>query len=194
MITIAKYIGIAGTALSLSAFAMTQHVQPRTGAGQPVAANAVLQTDINAKTAKVGDVVTAKLTASVLIPGGEELRRNSTLIGRVDQVQAAENKGISTVVLTFDKAQPKNGQPIAIKSTIVGIYPEDTNVLPPDLHQQLQVEQEPASAHGYSLTSDVRGSNSGVLKADGKNVRVERGAELEFAMGPTAAAPTTGGN
>jgi hypothetical protein len=194
MITIAKYIGIAGTALSLSAFAMTQHVQPRTGAGQPVAANAVLQTDINAKTAKVGDVVTAKLTASVLSPGGEELRRNSTLIGRVDQVQAAENKGISTVVLTFDKAQPKNGQPIAIKSTIVGIYPEDTNVLPPDLHQQLQVEQEPASAHGYSLTSDVRGSNSGVLKADGKNVRVERGAELEFAMGPTAAAPTTGGN
>ena len=119
MMTIAKYIGIAGTALSLSAFAMTQHVQPSTDAGQLVAANAELETNINAKTAKAGDVVTAKLTASVRIPDGEELRRNSLLIGRIDQVQAAENKGISTVALTFDQAQLKDGQPITIKSTIV---------------------------------------------------------------------------
>jgi hypothetical protein len=193
--TIAKYIGIAGTALSLSAFAMAPHVQPRTDAGQLVAANAELETNINAKTAKAGDVVTAKLTASVRIPDGEELRRNSLLIGRIDQVvQAAENNGISTVVLTFDKAQLKDGQPIAIKSTIVGIYPEDTPVPAPDLNSQLQLLQEPTSAHGYSLTSDVQGSNSGVLKADGKDVRVQRGTELEFAMASTAAGSNASGN
>jgi hypothetical protein len=191
---IAKYIGIVGTGLSLSVCAMAQHVQPGTDAGQLVAANAELQTNINAKTAKAGDVVTAKLTGSVHIPGGEKLRRNSLLIGRIDQVQAAQNNGISTVVLTFDKAQLKDGQPIAIKSTIVGIYPEDTSVPPTDLNPQLQVEQEPAGAHGYSLTSDVQGSNSGVLKADGKDIRLQSGTELQFAMASTAGGSTASGN
>ena len=46
-------------------------------------------------------------------------RRNFLLIGRIDQVQAAQNKGISTVALTFDQAQLKDGHPITRKSTIV---------------------------------------------------------------------------
>jgi hypothetical protein len=98
------------------------------------------------------------------------------------------------VVLTFDKAQPKDGQAIAIKSTIVGIYPSGTSVLPPDLNPQMKFEQAPSSAHGYSLTSDVQGSNSGVLKADGKNVRLGAGAELQFAVVPIATSSIAAGN
>ncbi|HEY4046949.1 MAG TPA: hypothetical protein VGM27_08790 [Acidobacteriaceae bacterium] len=189
----ATYLGIAG-ALAISFSAMAKNVQPSTDAGQLVAANANLQTNIDAKNAKAGDVVTARLTQSVRIPGGEELHRNTLLIGHIDQVEPAENKGVSTIVLTFDKAQPKNGQPIAIKTTIVGVYPNGTVVLPPDLNPQLQVTQDPSSAHGYTLTSDVRGSNSGVLKADGKNVHLQDGTELEFAVANTAGDSTAGGN
>jgi hypothetical protein len=188
---IAKYLGIASAALVLSFSAMAQNAQQSTNL---VAANAVLQTKIDAKTAKAGDPVTAKLTSSVHLPGGTELPRNTLLSGHIDQAQAAVNDGVSTVVLTFDKAQPKGGQAIAIKSTIVGIYPSGTGLLPPDLNPQLKTEQTPTSAHGYSLTSDVQGTNSGVLKADGKNVRVGDGAELQFAVAPIATSSAATGN
>jgi hypothetical protein len=191
---IAKYFVIASTAFLLSLSAVAQDVQHGTNEGQLVAANAELVTGIDAKTAKAGDPVTAKLTSSVRLPGGTELKRNTLLSGHIDQVQAAVNKGVSTVVLTFDKAQPKDGQAIAIKSTILGIYPSGTSLLPPELNAQLKIEQAPTSAHGYSLTSDMQGSNSGVLKADGKNVRLGDGAELQFAVATVAAGSAATGN
>jgi hypothetical protein len=191
---IAKYLVIASTALVLSLSAMAKDSQPATNVAQLVAANAVLETRIDARTAKAGDAVTAKLTSSVHLPGGTELQRNTLLTGHIGQVQAAVNNGVSTVALTFDKAQPKGGQAIAIKSTIVGIYPSGTSVLPPDLNPQMKIDQEASSAHGYSLTSDVQGSNSGVLKADGKNVRLGAGAELQFAVVPIAISSTAAGN
>ena len=190
----AKYLVIASTALVLSLSAMAKDSQLATNAAQLVVANAVLETRIDARTAKAGDAVTAKLTSSVHLPGGTELQRNTLLTGHIDQVQAAVNDGVSTVVLTFDKAQPKDGQAIAIKSTILGIYPSGTSLLPPDLNSQMKIEQAPSSAHGYSLTSDVQGSNSGVLKADGKNVRLGAGAELQFAVVPIDISSTAAGN
>jgi hypothetical protein len=190
----AKYLVIASSALVLSLSAIAKDSQPATNAAQLVAANAVLETRIDARTAKAGDPVTAKLTSSVHLPGGTELPRNTLLTGHIDRAQAAVNDGVSSVVLTFDKAQPKDGQAIAIKSTIVGIYPSGTSVLPPDLNPQMKFEQAPSSAHGYSLTSDVQGSNSGVLKADGKNVRLGAGAELQFAVVPIATSSIAAGN
>jgi hypothetical protein len=191
---IAQYLSIPAVALVLSLSAMAKDAQQNTNQGQLVAANAVLQTKIDAKTAKVGDAVTAKLVSSVRIAGGVELHRNALLIGHIDQVQTAQNNGVSTVVLTFDKAQPKDGQAIAIKSTIVGIYPGGTPFFAPDLNPQLKMEEAPSSAHGYSLTSDIQGSNSGVLKADGKDVHVGDGTELQFAVTPIATGSTAIGN
>ncbi|HEY4047138.1 MAG TPA: hypothetical protein VGM27_09770 [Acidobacteriaceae bacterium] len=191
---IVKYLSIASTALALTVSAMAKNAQQATDTGQLVAANAELQTSIDAKTAKVGDLVTAKLTAPVRIPGVGELHRNTALVGHIDRVQPAENNGTSTVVLTFDKAQPKRGQLMAIKATIVGVYPNGTEVLPPALDPQYKVEQEPATKHGYSLTSDVMDSNSGVLRAKGKNVRVKHGTELELAMTLTPENSTANGN
>ena len=191
---IAKYFGIAIIPLALSLTAMAKDVHQSTNEGQLVQANTVLQTKIDAKTAKPGDPVTAKLVSSVHLPGGAEIPRNTLLIGHIDQVQAAENTGVSTVVLTFDKAQPKDGQPIAIKSTIVGIQPSNSAFAPTDLNPQLKTEQTAESRHGFSLSSDVQGANSGVLKANGKNVHLEHGTELEFALAPSAAGSTTTGN
>jgi hypothetical protein len=192
--TVAKYVGIATTALALSLSAMAKDAQQNTNQSQLVAANAVLQTTIDAKTAKVGDVVTAKLTSSVQDPGGPELKRNTLLLGHIDQVQAAENNGVSTVVLTFDKAQPKGGQAIAIKSTIVGTCTSSETPVLPALNPDMKVEQVPSSAHGYGLTSDVQATNSGVLKANGKNVRVGDGTQFQFAVAPAAAGSTANGN
>jgi len=187
---IAQYLVIVGTALVLSFSTLAQDVSHSTNEGKLVAANAELVTKIDAKTAKAGDIVTAKLTTSVHLPGGTELKRSTLLTGHIDQVQPAVNNGASTVVLTFDKAQPKGGEAIAIKSTIVGIYPNGTDLVAPDLSPQMKIQEASVSAHGYSLTSDVQGSTSGVLTADGKDVHVADGTELQFAVAPIGAAGT----
>jgi len=191
---IANQLGIATTAFVLSLSAMAQGAQHSSNQGQLVAANAVLQTAIDAKTAKVGDVVKAKLTSSVQDPGGPELKRNTLLLGHIDQVQPAANHGVSTVVLTFDKAQPKGGQAIPIKTTIVGFCSASATPVPLTLNPELKVEQAPDGAHGYGLTSDVRGANSGVLKANGKNVRIEDGTQFQFAVAAVPAAANASGN
>lgn len=192
---IAQYLVFASTALVLSLFTVAQDVPHSTSSGPLVAANAELITKIDAKTAKSGDIVTAKLTSSVRLQGGTELKRNTLLTGHIDQVQPAVNNGTSSVVLTFDKAQAKNGQAIAIKSTIIGIYPSGTDLVPADLSPQMKIDEAPASAHGYGLTSDAQASTSGVLKANGKDVRVANGTELQFAVAPiNSAGPTVAGN
>jgi len=179
-----KYLGIVSTALALTLFAAAEDTPRNTNAGtdQPVIATAALQKNLDAKKAKQGDPVTVKLTESVQL-AGTKLPRNTQLIGHIDTVQPSENKGTSKVVLTFDQAQLPDGKQIAIKSTIVGVYPEGTQLVSPN-PLPLDVLQEPSSPHGYSLTSNVADANSGTLTANGKDVRVENGSELQFEVTP----------
>jgi hypothetical protein len=88
---------------------------------QMVGARAWLNKSIDAKKAKQGDAVTAKLVDNVKIPDSMELPKNTILIGHIDQVQPSENKSDSSLQVTFDKAQLKNGQQLAIKATIMQI-------------------------------------------------------------------------
>ncbi|HEY4050241.1 MAG TPA: hypothetical protein VGM27_25540 [Acidobacteriaceae bacterium] len=92
----AKYFGIAiiGLALCTLAQAENRHVNHTTGASHLVAAQAELQHTLDAKTAKQGDTVTARLTESVQIADGTKLPRNTQLIGHIDEVQPAQNKGV----------------------------------------------------------------------------------------------------
>jgi hypothetical protein len=193
MMKLVSYLSIA-IALALTVSAMAQDAPQGAETGHLIAATAALQTSINAKTAKVGDFVTAKLAGSVQIPDGTKLPRGTVLLGHIDQVQAVENSGTSTVVLTFDKAQPKDGQVIPIKSTIVGVSTDGGDLNAPPLNPQLQFEEEPTSKHGYSLTSDMQSSNSVVLKASGKNVHFKQGTKLAFAIMRTPTDSTVTGN
>jgi hypothetical protein len=90
---------------------------------QLVGARASLSKGLDAKKAKQGDPVTAKLQDNVKIPDSVELPKNTVLVGHVDQVQPSQNKSDSTVQVTFDKAQLKNGQQLPIKATIMQIAP-----------------------------------------------------------------------
>jgi hypothetical protein len=188
---LAKYLGIAATVLALTTLAQAENrqVNDTTGASQLVAAQAELQHALDAKTAKQGDTVTAKLTESVQIANRTKLPRNTQLIGHIDEVQPAQNKGESKVVLTFDQARLATGQQIAIKSTIVSVSPEGSGgVVGLSLTPKLEIQQAPTSRHGYGLTSRVADSNSGTLSANGKNVHLQTGTELQFAVAPVAGA------
>lgn len=82
---------------------------------------ASLDHTLDAKKAKQGEVVTAKLQKDVQIPQEQALPKNTELEGHVDQVQPSEHKGDSTVVVTFDKAKLKGGQEVPIKATVLAI-------------------------------------------------------------------------
>jgi len=113
------------TAVVFTAIPMTVRAQDAGNTSgksiQMVGARASLSKGIDAKKAKQGDVITAKLDDDVKIPGEITLPRNTVLLGHIDQVQPSENKSDSLVQVTFDKAQLKNGQQLAIKATIMQI-------------------------------------------------------------------------
>ena len=190
-----KYLGIATTALALTLFAAAEDTQQNSNANsnQLAVANTELQNTLDTKTAKQGDPVTARLTDSVHL-AGTELPRHTLLLGHIDTVQPSENKGVSKVVLTFDQARLADGKQIAIKSTIVGVYPEGTALVAP-IAGETKVEQQASGAHGYALNSALDEANSGTLTANGKNVHIGIGTELQFEVAPAAeSAATSTGN
>jgi hypothetical protein len=88
---------------------------------QMVQAQAQLDKTLDTKKAKQGDPVTAKLQQNVQIPDSQALPKNTVLEGHVDQVQGSENKGDSTVTVTFDKAKLKDGKELPIKATVLAV-------------------------------------------------------------------------
>jgi hypothetical protein len=90
---------------------------------QLVGARATLNKGLDAKKLKQGDPVTAKLQDDVKSGDAAALPKNTVLLGHVDQVQPSQNKSDSSVQVTFDKAQLKDGQQLPIKATIMQIAP-----------------------------------------------------------------------
>jgi len=80
---------------------------------------AVLDKSINAKKAKAGDEVRANVVQDVLVAGKMVIPRNSKLIGRIQDVRAAEDKDSqSSVALAFDRAVLRDQQEIPLKVVI----------------------------------------------------------------------------
>jgi hypothetical protein len=105
----------AGAQSAADASAQPQHTL------QMVPAVASLDHTLDAKKAKPGEPVTAKLQKDVHVPQQEDLPKNTELEGHVDQVVPSEHKSDSTVVVTFDKAKLKSGKELPIKATILAI-------------------------------------------------------------------------
>lgn len=117
---------IAGSMAMVAYGAPINPALSQEASGQPplqmVMARAELKDGINAKKAKQGDAVRARLTERVKLADGHELERDSILEGHLDQVQPSENKGDSTVVATFDKVMVKGGEELPIKATLLKIW------------------------------------------------------------------------
>lgn len=102
-------------------FAVAQTAPPSQSPIQLVGVRAVLDKTIDARKVKQGDPVIAKPEVKIQIADGVDLETNSKLLGRVDSVQPSANKSDSTVAVTFDRAQLKDGREIRIKATILWI-------------------------------------------------------------------------
>jgi len=80
---------------------------------------ATLEKTVDAKKAKAGDPVNAKISAAMQLNGDTKVPAGSILEGHVDSVTPSEKKGDSTVTVTFDKLQIKNGNEVSVKATLV---------------------------------------------------------------------------
>ena len=88
---------------------------------QMVQAQAQLSKTLDAKKAKQGDPVTAKLEQDIQIPDAQALPKNTVLEGHVDQVQPSDHKSDSLMTVTFDKAKLKGGKELPIKATVLAV-------------------------------------------------------------------------
>jgi hypothetical protein len=127
-----RHIMVAGAGITLGVFAgaaaLGQSQTPQSDNGtqpqrkiQMVQTQATLDHTLDAKKAKQGEPVTAKLVQNVEIPDAQALPKNTVLEGHIDQVQASDHKSDSMVVVTFDKAKLKDGQELPIKATIIAM-------------------------------------------------------------------------
>lgn len=165
--------------VAMSEFAIAQD-QPQTT--QLVEGNARLYKQLDSKSAMQGDSVTAILTDSIKTSQGVELPRNTRLLGHVDQVKASKDRNPSELAITFDKAQLKGGKEIAVKATIVAVFPGgNPQEIPTNVSSDGKFSQSGAIA-GVSLQSAVQDSSSGTLTGDHRNIKLAPDTELLVAI------------
>jgi hypothetical protein len=80
--------------------------------------------NLNTKSAKVGDVITAKTTKSAKTKDGTDIPKGSKLTGKVVAVQSEKDgNGTSTLAIKFDQIEAKGGAATPIQGLIVSIGP-----------------------------------------------------------------------
>ncbi len=118
--------GIATAALfSVSTLAFVLPAPAQTGAGQPLAKEAVLSaltSKLDTKKTKVGDTVTAKTLNPVTFTDGTVIPSGSKITGKVTQVLPKSNGG-ATLAIEFDQLEKKGAAPIPVHGLIAGIAP-----------------------------------------------------------------------
>ncbi len=183
--------------LALSGFGMAAQGQDEVHVTKIALVNVrvMLGKGLDARKSKPGDEVTARTENDVKLSTGQSLPHNTVVSGHVSAVQASENKGDSTIAITFDKAQVKGAEPITIKTTIMAISG------PPNMTQITgqtpgSAEQAVADAKvgipGVTLTSSPADAVSGTLTSKGKNVHVPDGAQ--FTLGVAVLPPSHAAN
>lgn len=159
-----------------------------------VMVRADLSKTLDAKKAKTGDPVVAKLMYEAKFSDGTLLPRNTVLSGHVDRVQPSQNKGDSLIQITLDKAVLKGGKIIPVKATIMKLHAlvspfnsveggdSGTSVSPGSAAPAVSPSGQTDDMNGVTLQSDVQQPFSGIFQSSGRNVRVSGGTEMDIAV------------
>ncbi len=148
---------------------------------------------LDAKTAKPGQVVEAKLEGTVKTADGTELPRGTTLRGTVAAVHAPDNGQAASISVLFDQAQLKDGKTLPVKVAIIGAYPNDEGQLGtyggstmPNAPERVPLadrfDQEPGTLSHIAMTSRASGSNSATFTNQKGDVKLEPGTFLQVGI------------
>lgn len=160
-----------------------------------VGVNARLDHTIETSSARQGQDVQAKLTGSVTTDTGLKLDKGTVLLGRIDNVQAAQNGGGSSLSIVFNRAKLSNGQVIPVKVTVLGAYPasemqqavygdQSMGPAPRHVNPQERVDQESGLLRHVSMHSAVQSHDSATFRKEDGNMKLAAGTFLQVGIAP----------
>jgi hypothetical protein len=133
---------------------------------------------VHVKRVKVGDSVTAHLTAPAKLRDGTELPKGSKLVGSITEIKVkADNEGPSKLGLLFTKALPKGGAEIPVQLALVTVAPHN---------QQNSVDSLSGGNPGSSVNRVASGTGNATL-----NQKTGEGEALSRGLGARAPASKT---
>ena len=155
--------------------------------------NARLVHTLDAKSARQGQPVEAKLDGSVKTDQGVKLDKGTDLKGTVTNVEKSSNGGPSSITLDFNQAQLKDGKTIPVKVTVVAAYPpsagtqamygvNEVGSAPRHINPQDKFDQQPGQLRHIALHSQVQGNNSGTFEEKDGNVKLAAGTYLQVGI------------
>ncbi len=195
-------VGLATATLALAGAAIAQPAAwAQSGTMQPaehwglVGATVQLDHALSTRSARQGQIVEAKLNGSVRAAEGVDLPRGTELVGRVDRVQASQNRGPSMLSLVFTKAELKDGRTVPVKVTVVGAYPSNEAALavdgdqtmgsaPRHVSSQERVDQESGLLSHVSMHSAVQNHASARFEKKDGDFTLKAGTFLQIGIAP----------
>ncbi|MBB6145629.1 hypothetical protein HNQ77_003590 [Silvibacterium bohemicum] len=184
--------GTLAFATAVVAFSGLAMAQEQSQGVKLIAGNTELIRALSTKSATQGQAVAVKLTGTIKTAEGVELPRGTELLGRVDEVKASDNKGPSTLTLTFYQAHLKDGKTIAIKATVAAFAAAgDTEQLPAAVDPHATFDQVAGGATGVALHSSVQDKSSATFTDSRSNISLGAGTQLLVAVGAQSAQAST---
>jgi hypothetical protein len=136
---------------------------------------------IHVNRVKVGDTVTAHLTAPAKMRDGTELPKGSKLVGTITEIKVkADKEGPSKLGLLFTKVVPKSGAEIPVQLALVTVAPHS---------QQNSVDTLSGGNPSSSVNRVAAGTGNATL-----NQRSTEGEALSRGLGARAPASKTNVN
>ena len=129
-VRIVRVVPVVVLALLIAVAAGAQAPAPQTQAGAPAQFDnrifAEFDKLVHVNRVKVGDTVTAHLTAPAKLRDGTDLPKGSKLVGTVTELKPkADKEGPSKLGLLFTKVVPKNGPEVAVQVALVTVAPHN---------------------------------------------------------------------
>ena len=149
---------------------------------------------LDSSSVHTGDKFRATLSQNVRLGNGVQLHKGDALVGEV-VADDTNTPGNAHLAIRFTEVDPKKGQAIPIKATIVALYAPDelgTGDTSADADQvpnswnngMLQIDQ-PGVLKGIDLHSRVTSQSSGVFVSTEKNgIKIPGGSEVALAIAP----------
>jgi hypothetical protein len=154
--------------------------------------DAELTGKIDSKNATVGQEVSARTKAAAKLADGTTLPRGTRLVGHLTQVQAhSKDQPYATLAITFDHAELKGGQSVALRTVIRSVAPPAP---PPPSPDGITADQQASMAGpGAQLGGSPSTGSRGALGLGGGGVAGGvRGVGQTSSVGQTAST-TLGG-
>ena len=188
-----KQVATLTTVLASVSFAAAQNVTM-------VSVGAILEKSLDAKKAKAGDPISAKVSTAAQLSDGTKVPIGSVFSGHIDSVTPSEKKSDSTITVTFDKLQIRNGNQIDVKATLVSAMttapggssgPYDQGLArqgaAPNASSNAQsntggFSATPHPIDGLTVTGAPQDASSGTLTQSKGNVHLSSGVDLVFSV------------